>query len=213
MPSDIPSIDDLELEARLSRLLPSGPDAALFHRLAAAADGTLASLTPAEQTDEDAMRRFQPVAVNGALMARLEAVVAHTPFPVDEKIVLFPKAPLAVARRRKLPGIAVAAAVALLGAAAALLTPGTHPADGGGAPTTAGTPAPAPDSVTFVPTRFDRGFSHASDQGVLWQGVAQPHRVMRVEYLDKATFVNGRGETVEIEQPQVEFILVPEKID
>jgi hypothetical protein len=64
-----------------------------------------------------------------------------------------------------------------------------------------------------VPANFNRGFSDARDQGVLWNGVDQPHRVVRIEYLDRATFVNGEGKTLELEQPKVEYILIPEEID
>lgn len=215
MPSDIPSIDDLEFEARLKRLLPAGPDAAFLDRLTAAADGTLTAPTPAELAQEAALRHIRPAPLSQDFAARLQAVVATTAFPLDEKIVLFPKASPAAKPTRSLPKIAVAAAVALLGAASALLLPETSTRT---TITAGGSPAPSPIPLATAPTEFtqanfNRGFRAASDQGVLWDGVPQPQRVVRVEYLEKATFTNGQGQTVEIEQPRIEYILLPEKID
>jgi hypothetical protein len=212
MPSDIPSIDDLEIEARLLRLLPAGPDADLLERLTAAAEGTATDLTDVEQADEAAFRHFRPAPLSGDFAARLQAVVAGAAFPLDEKIVLFPKGAPAVKRSGSFPRIAVAAAVAMMGAAAALLLPG-----GGGkgdVPPNVARDVPVASAPSeFVPANFNRGFSDARDQGVLWNGVDQPHRVVRIEYLDRATFVNGEGKTLELEQPKVEYILIPEEID
>ncbi len=213
MPSDIPSIDDLEIEARLSRLLPAGPAADLLERLSAAAEGTFTDLTDAEQADEAAFRHICPAPLSGDFTARLQAVVAGAAFPLDEKIVLFPKGAPTVKCSGSFPRIAVAAAVAMMGAAAALLLPD---GEGGKGDVTSAVAQEVSDtnaSSEFVPANFNRGFSDARDQGVLWNGVDQPHRVVRVEYLDRATFVNGEGKTLELEQPKVEYILIPEEID
>ena len=65
----------------------------------------------------------------------------------------------------------------------------------------------------LVPAGFNRGLSEASDEGVVWQANDQPHRVVKVVYIDKVTMKDGNGRTYQMERPRVEYILVPAKID
>jgi hypothetical protein len=65
----------------------------------------------------------------------------------------------------------------------------------------------------LVPAGFDRGLSEASDEGVVWQSANRPHRVLKVVYQERVTLKDSAGRTYQVEQPRVEYILVPAKTD
>jgi len=65
----------------------------------------------------------------------------------------------------------------------------------------------------YIAAGFKSGIDDAVDEGVTWQQGNQPHRVLKFKYVDKFTLKNPEGKTVEVEQPQIEYILVPEKMD
>ena len=113
--------------------------------------------------------------------------------------------------------LAAAAAVAMLGAAAALFAPRADTPQVAIATRPTTVPSPVPQAATpasnFVPATFNTGLSQASDEGVVWQDATQPRRVVKVVYWDRVTLVDPDGRKVEVEQPRVEYILVPEKID
>ena len=48
---------------------------------------------------------------------------------------------------------------------------------------------------------------------MLWQAPNQPRRVVKVIYRDRVTLIDPRRPKVEVDQPRVEYILVPEKLD
>jgi hypothetical protein len=81
--------------------------------------------------------------------------------------------------------------------------------------------APQPPKIThpssngspLIPASFKRGLSEASDQGVIWQQDNQPHRVVKVVYQDRVTLRDASGATYQVEQPRVEYILLPTRID
>ncbi|MEI6656800.1 MAG: hypothetical protein WCP45_18695 [Verrucomicrobiota bacterium] len=216
------SNDLQQLEATLEGLHPSALDRDLLARLEDAANGTLGTSSPAEMQLETSLRRMRPAALPPSLMATLEATLGTTAATLNSTIIPFPQSPPAdVVRTRhgRRPMFAAAAAVALLGALAALYSPGKGPrplatsaATSPQAPVpTAATPSPA--SQNFVPAGFNTGLSQASDEGVVWQTKDQPRRVVKVVYWDRVTFVNPEGKKIEYEKPRVEYLLVPEKID
>ena len=144
-------------------------------------------------------------------MARLEAVVHDMPFAVDEKIVLFPKAPAA---RRSRPLWASAAAVALIGAASALLIPaGKSPEPMARRSAPVSQPATRAAAGNLVPAAYDRGVSEVRDEGIVWKTNTQPKSVVRVVYQDKMTLKDEMGRTFQVEQPRVEYLLVPARTD
>jgi len=207
------------LEANLRGLRPAALDRKLLARLEDSAKGTLTTADPADAPFEISLRQSQPAKLAPALMA---ALVATLDAPHVTTVVPFPQAaPAPVGRRHShRPMLSAAAAVALLGVAAALFLPGKS------RPRTAATPiaqppqvapfanAPAPPAAqNFVPAAFNTGLSQASDEGVLWQSKNQPQRVVKVVYWDRVTLVNPEGRKIEYEKPRVEYILVPEKID
>lgn len=213
------------LEAHLKGLRPAALDRTLLARLEDTAKGTLTTLTPAEAQLENSLRQVPPATLAPSLMARLEASLTET--PAATTIVPFPKAgPDAGTRQHgRSPMFAAAAAVALLGTAAALLYPGkdpsrtaanpiSHPSQAAPLVSVPLVSAPAsPAAQSFIPAAFNTDISQARDEGVLWQAESQPRRVVKVVFWDRYTLVNPEGEKIEFEKPRVEYILVPEKID
>ena len=157
----------------------------------AAFEASLAGIRPAHLSDETLTR--------AAMLAPSNVVT----LPAPERVMPF---------RR----YAAAAAIALVGAAAAFLAPmgGNAPSVADNAPASE-TPTPrlSPvDARAFVPASHQRGLSEATDEGLVWQNET-PHRVLRIVYEDTITLTNEAGEVVEVQQPRVEYILVPEKVD
>lgn len=110
--------------------------------------------------------------------------------------------------------IAAAAAMALLGSAAALFLPaGNGNEKNVTEKAVEGSAIPSPVSSKYLPASFNRNLSDTRDEGVIWQGDKVPHRVLRFTYTDRFTLENDKGETVEVEQPRDEIVIIPEKID
>jgi hypothetical protein len=105
--------------------------------------------------------------------------------------------------------------VALIGAATALMMPA-----GKGPDTAPQRLATSPSASTgstanghFVPAGFNRGLSEVRDEGVVWKSNSQPHSVVRIVYKDLVTLRDADGRTVQLEQPRVEYVLVPARAD
>lgn len=202
------------LEAELRELQAAPLDDELLTRLEAAAAGNLTEPTREEIRLEALLRESTPARLDPAFFAELEAVFRDVPFPVNDKIVLFPKANASPRPSAKRPMWSAAAAVALIGAATALLMPPGEPV----ARTTSTSPRPAgitpnAGADSFVPAGFNRGVSKVKDEGVVWKSNTQPHSLMRVDYIDRITLKDEKGRTFQVEQPRVRYIMVPEKTD
>jgi len=208
--------DHPSLEALLRELRAAPLDEALLSRLDAAAEGSLARLSPEETRFEAQLRGTAPAALSADLLARLENVVRDVPFETDKRIVPFPSArPAAAEHHRKRPMWAAAAAVALIGAASALLMPdGKSPAPVAVRTTPHSSP-PATGNLpgNFVPAAFNRGVSEVHDEGVVWKSNNQPHNLVRVVYKELTTLKDENGRTFQVEQPRVQYMLVPAKTD
>lgn len=213
--------DQASLEAELRALLAAPLDDALLARLEAAADGSLSKTSLEEHRFEHQLRAISPAPLAAEHLAGLEALFRDVPFPMDEKIVLFPISSAAKpAATRRRPMWAAAAAVAMIGAATALMLP---PASGpvrNLASRSASSTNPAPvaptravDNSNLVPAGFDRGVSQVKDEGVVWKNDTQPHSLMRVEYIDKITLKDSNGRTYQVERPGFRYMLVPAKTD
>lgn len=217
MASNSISSDSRELEGALRDLSPAALDPDFISRLEAAADESLTTLAASELRLEAGLREHSPAALSGDFFQRLENLTAGVPFPVDEKIVLFPKTGPVIrkpAARKNRPMWAAAAAVALIGAATALLMPNA-PAPGPvvkqSSPGSSRPPVPRPVQ-NYVPAGFNAS-ANATDEGISWHQSDNPHRVVKVIYRDLVTLKDAEGRTIEVEQPRIEYILVPEKVD
>lgn len=210
------SLDPSALEAELLKLRPATPGDPLLDRLEACAEATWTELDPMELQFERQLRATAPAALPPSLMASLEATVRDVPFPSDVKIVAFPQS--LPDTRSKAPAPkhrwwSAAAAVAILGASAALLMPTRHHDTGSTANNPSLANPPAATSGKLTPAGFNRGLTEASDEGVIWQSENRPHRVLRMVYKDKVTLRDANGSTYQMERPRVEYILVPAKTD
>lgn len=210
MSSETPS-----LEAQLRGLRAVAIDEDLLQRLEACADGTLCQLNSAELLFEARLRVAKPAKLDPAFLAGLESVVSGIPFPMDEKIVLFPKPNLAPKGKQTRSWWSAAAAVALMGAATALLVPNHRPDQPAVAytPPASGNILPTASSPEVVPTSFNRNVSEVNDEGYVWKGGNQPHSVVRVVYKDKITVKDSNGRTYQVERPRVQYMIVPAKTD
>jgi len=207
-----------ELETSLRSLRPAALDSTFAARLADLASHPATAIDPGAAAIEAALGRCKPAPLPADLMAALLRATSGR----ETNVVAFPVAAPATAKTRGHYMLPIAAAVALLGAATALLVP-TKPAGSGLADNGHRTlpapdriesaPATAPGNSDFVPAGFRTDLSQTSDEGVVWNSPNQPHRVVKVIYRDRVTFVDKDGRKCEVERPRVEYILVPEKLD
>lgn len=212
------SFDPSSIESDLCRLRASSLDESLLARLEACAEDSWTKLSPNEAALEHELLSHAPSALPPALMASLLDQVSAVPFPGEQNIVRFPATPAVAAStpepRRQRGWWGAAAAVAIAGALSALVVPTGTP---GGKPISNNTPPSGPTaagkSSSLVPAGFNRGLADASDEGVIWQKDNRPHRVLRVVYQDRVTLKDANGQTYQVVQPRVEYILVPAKTD
>lgn len=219
--SKIPSI----LEQELSSLKPHDLEADFLDRLVSCAEGTDALFSVKDDEFAKDLRAMEPKSLSARDHTHLLEKIGDTPFHIDEKIVLFnqPNKNSGKGKRSNIIrfNLAAAAAVALLGSLAALIIPqaGSGNGDAGiaandgqifEAPAVA---APAVVASKFSPVGVNRNLRETSDQGVIWRDQVQPHRVMRMIYTDHVRLSNDRGETINVDLPRVEYVILPEKVD
>lgn len=207
------SFDPDTFENELRKFRPAALHPALLDRLEACASGTWQATSAVEAAAEGKLADHAPAALPPALMASLESIVASVPFPQDRKIVLFPARHEKSASRRN-HWLSAAAAVAICGALSALFIPIEQK------PLVAtGTPAPSGPTKTVTPVAdslpgdFRRGITEARNEGVVWQSPGKAHQVLKVVYKDTVTLRDPSGRIYQMEEPRVEYILVPAKID
>jgi len=207
----IPTIFEQELRNQA----PARLDGVFLDRLTACAEGTAADMPEADVEFAAMLGGVKPRPLPSAFHASLLDAIGETPFSLDGKIVLFHKqskpGPAKVRSFRRF-NFAAAAAVALLGALAAFMVPGGN---GGKKTAENGKPGTANPILNshFSPASYGRNLSETRDEGVIWRGKNQPHRVWRLTFTDKVTMTNGKGETYQEERPRYEFVIIPEKID
>ncbi len=207
------SKDHSQLESELKALRAQPLDPALLDRLDACADDTWTEISDYERHIEKALQHHRPAALPEALMDSLLAVTKDTPFTsATDTIVSFP-AKTQDHRPSKSPW-AAAAAVAIIGAISALFIPmnsGKQVADAD--------PKPSSPSIisnahgALVPAEFSRNFTEATDQGIVWQDENQAHRVVKVVYHDRVTMTDTDGKTYQVEQPRIEYYMIPTESD
>lgn len=213
--SRIPTIT----EQQLSNLNPTGLDGDFLARLTACAEGTLANLSEDEAAFETRLRAIRPRTMPSNLHTTLLETLGDTPFAVDEKIVLFNKSSVGSVGTGKSRNtfrfnLAAAAAVALLGSIAAFMVPTEtakdRSADTGAVIESFSAPLSTPPSLVAP---ISRNLSDTRDEGVVWRGKNQPHRVLRLTHTEQVTVMDADGNPVTKELPRVEYVIIPEKID
>jgi hypothetical protein len=215
--SKMPTITEQELNT----LHPKGLDEDFLARLAASAEGSDMNISADEAAFEGYLRSQRPRPIPISLQNSLLDALGDTPFAMDGKIVLFNKpssATVIVDKKRSMFrfNIAAAAAVALLGSLAALMVPAETQGD---QKTVAGDPSPslsaplATSPSAIAPASFSRNPSETRDEGVIWRGKNEPHRVHRLTYMDQVTVTGADGKMRTTMRPRVEYVIIPEKID
>jgi len=197
------------VEEQLGSQQAAGLDDSLLARLESAADGSLLELSVLELQFEAELRGIRPRTLRPSLLDGLESKAEKVPFPVESRVLPFPghQAVRTTKQRNWLP---VAAAVALLGAISALLIePRTQPATADGSPVPAPSLGSPADPSKVVPAEFSRNFSAAEDAGIIWSDNHQPSRVLKVVYTERVTMKREDGTSYQVEQPRVEYYLVP----
>ena len=206
--------DYLALEAQFRDLHAVALDESFLDRLEGAADGTWTTLSPQELSFEHQLRKMPAAKLAPNFMAELERIVRDVPFHSNEKIVHFPTNLATPTARRQRPIWGAAAAVALIGAATALMMPPSKAPDNKLRSVASATKSVAGyASQNFIPASFNRNLSAVHDEGVIWKSNRQPHSVVRVIYKDQVTLKDASGRIVQVIQPRVEYMLVPAKAD
>jgi len=213
--------EDIEkLQAELQNLQPAALDPALLDRFEMAIKDELGDLHPELKVTERLLEGQKAAGLPAEFADELVASVRNTPFPLDQKVVLFPGESNGLSTRKprkpRKSWMAAAACVALAGGLAAMFV---NPKDGGPSMVSSEGDGPAvvtrdaADRGAFVPASFNSGVSDTSDLGVVWPERSRPMRVVQVVYRDQVKLFNEQGEEVVVEIPRVEYLMVPEKID
>ena len=202
---------------------PAALDESFLDRLTACAEGSFETLSSDEQKWEEQLAGAAPNDIPVSLGDKIMESIGDTPFTVDGKIVLFNKAKheksATTGKRSNIVkfNIAAAAAVALMGSMAALVYPGASTQQGPSVadrePIVESAPLMESAPSNFAPASYNRDLNSINDQGVVWQNGVQPYRVYDMISRDKVTLENADGETIQMEQPRMERILMPEQID
>lgn len=209
-------INRKDLEQLIASLKPTGLSDGTLTRLEMAMSGQLDADASCAGV-EHSLRGMQPRTLSTQTMDQLFGLVEHVPFPMDEKVVLFPGArkesqekQVPAKRRSFAQRIAAIAAVATLGGLAALWTPVA-----GDRPISSSEPS---GSLPFnragvVATSYGSDIENAADEGVIWTEDHQPRRVLRIQYQDRVLVRDQNGVERMLFLPREEVYVVPEKID
>ena len=200
MDPEFQDIEDALKAIRPASLAPAGMD-----RFLAAVEGRGLAADPALRSVENSLGSMVPLAVRSEAADAMLVTVSAVPFPVDEKVVLFPGSskPAEKSASRR-PWYAAAAAVAVAGAFSAMMV--EQPRAKSGSPV-AGVGFRHPDPPTDR-LRARLGGQRAGGGQGRGRDVDQrrkPVRMVRVIYMDKAKYRNPQGEIIEVERPRVEI--------
>lgn len=199
-----------DLENTLKGLNPAAPDDACFERMMAALEGRLQGVAPDPVIERD-LSKLRPAPPSRGVSERMLETVSRAAFPVDRNVVLFPGKPKpAASPRSRRPWFAAAAAVAVAGAFTALMVEGPETAPAG---PVAGSENTVRETKGFVPASMGSGLQDATDEGVAWTRDGRPMRMVKVVFRDRVQYRDKDGKIIEVEQPRVEYLMVPENID
>ncbi len=217
----------LSIEEQLCQLNPGVLSPGMLDRMELVMGAATALSSGDDLTElEVHLDQMSPAAVPGDMLTRMCDAMDqwHEDSSKQEKVI-----PFAADQRnspRFLSGgmLSAAAAVAVLGAVAALVFPhvtssqNSTIADGGSPsqPFTEpafSTPGIAPSEITQNATFTSDALSHkvtsTRDRGVIFSEDNTPLRCIRIDYVDKITVTDKEGREIEIKTPGVDFMLIP----
>lgn len=231
----------LDLESQLASLVPSAMPGELVARVESAIDHSLidaaVEMNDAELGDlETHLGQLAPAGLSGDVLSRMVRAMDrwHEFVPVEEKVVPFgaSKQPSADQEQTKQKSAnysmyAAAAAVALLGAVAALVMPqlnqtntvaiageNTQPSQDVSSSDDLGNihavdVKNAPRDAWLVPDSLSHKVTNTRDTGILMTRDNVPHRSIRIDYTDQIKVLDEDGREIEITRPGVQYVLIP----
>ena len=233
--------DLMDLEAQLALLVPSAIPRDLIDRVNAEVDlpmiDAAMNVDDSELVDlEERLGTLSPSSLSPDVLTRIAEAMDkwHEHVPVEEKVVPFNQLEEAapkqqIERPSKLANFrmySAAAAVALLGALAAVVLPTW---ENEATPTVATTdsvesfnntslPVQSASRVNIsteasnawlVPDSLSHKVTHTSDAGVIMSHDNIPHRSIRIDYVDGIKVLDEDGREIEINRPGVQYMLIP----
>lgn len=176
---------------------------------------------------EKHLEQISPATMRTDILSRMVSAMDtwYEQVPVEEKVVSFRGKESDVPTRRARSGgmIAAAAAVAVLGAAAALVMPGFMTGENNHQAPTAYTP-PAdhvndrnvhlsgnvePADAWVVPVSSGYKVVNSRDRGLVMTADNTPHRCIQLHSLETIKLEDESGREITIERPSVNYLLVP----
>ncbi|MGE9268672.1 MAG: hypothetical protein ACQKBY_11290 [Verrucomicrobiales bacterium] len=177
---------------------------------------------------EAELGKLSPCGMPDDLLARLDEAMCrwHEKVPLEEKIVPLQSRPApaaAPARPRRLPQLAAAATVTLLGVVSAnhffsQRRPATL-ADTPLPPASQVSPASAPEAglskagTTFTPKSARTDIVGTADRGLVFLPNGQAARAVAIHYQDELEYANEHGESLKINKPELKLIYLPVETD
>ena len=207
------STDNSQLESELKALRAQELNPEFMDRVESCADGTWTEISGYERHLEQELLHHKPSALPESLMESLMAATKDTPFESNPTIVSFPGSKSSP-KTSKTYWWSAAAAVAVMGIMSALMVPLSQPKNIAASPKDPLAPTISANTQgTLVPATFSRDFTEATDEGIIWHDDQKPHRVVKVVYQDRVTMKDANGNTYEVEQPRVEYYMIPTESD
>lgn len=211
-----------ELERILSSLVPRA--------LSPETEKSLATSCSPDATDEGFdelelhLGQIAPATMRTDVLSRMIKAMDswHEHVPVEEKVVPFSSQEIPQTQARKKSGgmFAAAAAVALLGAASALVMPGIFSSEIDNGTVTHQQPFSNTGEVTvssqhdskqawLVPDAMSHRVVNSADRGIVMTENQIPHRCIRLDSMDTIKIEDEDGREITIDRPSVQYVLIP----
>lgn len=206
-----------EIENILSSLKPAGLSDATLKRLEDSMSGAILDLQGFADI-ENQLSAYAVRPLRDDYLESLMALTASVPFPVNDKVVMFPgthkdSSTPATNENSLMKRILAVAAVATLGGLAAFWTPMKARNEVVRNDPTIASPITRIPSPGIVTASYGTGIQKANDEGVIWTQSHQPNRVVRVIYQDRVLATDEKGVERMLLIPREELILIPEKVN
>lgn len=201
---------------------PSGLSADFFERLVSCAEETIEILPIELRKIEEELKELSLSKIPVSLEFCIMRILGDTHFSVDDKVVLFsqPSAHRNFTKKKKpfysFKIIPIAAGITLTTS----LFFWWSSNDQAGTKLTQIEKVPLSSKnielgkdIKLSPSSFVSHLRDTHDEGTVWHENNQPHRVVRMTYLDQATMNVSNGHPIYVKAPRVEYVVIPEKID